>query len=459
VKLSWKSGKSSRYAAALLGTSVIAATTLAGITPAAPAAFAARTASPPHARSHRPGISIRPDLSLLPGPARHALAPLTTGKDLFGVFCTSADNCWAVGEIKGKKATVNQVLHWTGKRWFPVKVPNQAGTKAGALNELFAVRCVSARDCWAVGDSQRPGSVAQLDQVLHFRGTTWTLADTPAPGGTAGGAFNSLADVACTGARSCWAVGEYGLVAMPMQPEVAFNQVLHWDGTKWTFMKSPDPAGTMMGDVNLLFSVRCTTPTSCWAAGTDGSLANTQNLHNEMLFSNGKKWTTVKVPNPAGTSKLRINLLNTLACTAKPNCWAVGVEGNLGNSKTTKQFEHNQALHWNGQHWVVVKTPDPDKVLDELIGVTCVAAQDCWAVGSAGSRPGLNVAMHWNGAKWSLAPAVNGGGTGMNTVNILESVRCTSHSSCWAVGNSEVNDTNDANQILHWNGTKWVSAP
>src|SRR6185437_12897921 len=177
-----------------------------------------------------------------------------------------------VGETKGKKATVNQVLHWTGKKWSSVKVPNQAGTMTGALNELFAVRCVSFKDCWAVGDSQQPGSVAQLDQALHFDGKNWTLVDTPAPGGTSGGAFNTLADVTCAMPKNCWAVGSYGLVGMPMMPEVAFNQVLHWDGTKWTFMKSPDPAGTMMGDVNLLFSVRCTTPISCWAAGTDGSV-------------------------------------------------------------------------------------------------------------------------------------------------------------------------------------------
>ncbi len=53
------------------------------------------------------------------------------------------------------------------------------------------------------------------------------------------------------------------------------------------------------------------------------------------------------------------------------------------------------------------------------------------------TNPGLNEALHWNGAKWSVVHAANGGGTGMNASNNLNSVRCTSHSNCWAVGDSQ----------------------
>jgi hypothetical protein len=51
-------------------------------------------------------------------------------------------------------------------------------------------------------------------------------------------------------------------------------------------------------------------------------------------------------------------------------------------------------------------------------------------------------------------PTVNGGGTDPATTNTLDSVRCFSHSNCWAVGFSDTADV-DANQILHWNGTLW----
>lgn len=415
---------------------------------AGPSVLAARTAVPLRVLSRIPAFHHAPDLSILPAASRPGLAP-TTGKDLFGVYCNSASDCWAVGKVIRKNSTVNQVLHWTGKQWSGVKVPNQAGTQKGDLNELFAVRCTAAKNCWAVGDSQH-GSAAQIDQALHYDGKSWAVADTPAPGGTSGSAFNTLDDVACSSARDCWAVGEYGLVGSSTQMEVGFNQVLHFDGRHWMFMKTPNPGGTSAGHVNALDGVRCTTPTSCWAAGTDADLTGPPSFRNEILFSNGKKWTTVKVPNPAGTGQLHLNILNALSCTAKPDCWAVGVVGNLNG----KQFEHNEALHWNGKHWAVIKTPNPNKLSDALLAVTCVAARDCWAVGDYSFQPIRNEAMHWNGTKWSLVHAVNGGGTAKGTANALSSVRCTSHSNCWAVGDSETNST-DANQILHWNGSNW----
>lgn len=437
----------------LLGTSALVGNALAAVTPA----FAARATGLPQIRGHLPGISIRPKLSLLPGPARRALTSVPKARELFGVYCNGAKDCWAVGEIRGKNTTVNQVLHWTGKQWLQVKAPNQAGTAKGDVNELLAVRCTSARNCWAVGDSQQPGD-AQLDQALHFDGKSWAVADTPAPGGTSGGAFNVLDDIACSSARNCWAVGQYGITGNGTQLEVAFNQVLHFNGRNWMFMKTPNPGGKSAGHINELNGVRCTTPASCWAAGTAGSIMNGPNLHNEILFSNGQKWTTVKVPDPAGTGPLHINILNTVACAAKTDCWAVGVAGNLNSTKSKKQFEHNEALHWDGKQWAVIKTPNPDKTSDELLGVTCVAAQDCWAVGSVGISPGLNEAMHWNGAKWSLVQVVNGGGTGGTPVNTLASVRCTSHSNCWAVGSADLSGVTEINQILHWNGTKWTDS-
>jgi len=120
------------------------------------------------------------------------------------VSCTSADNCWAVGHDTTKLGNLNQVLHWTGKKWFHVAVPTPAGTGRGDNNELFAVRCTLASDCWAVGDSERSHSV-DLDVALHWNGQKWRQVDTPAPGGRRSGDFNDLDDVSCTSAASCWA--------------------------------------------------------------------------------------------------------------------------------------------------------------------------------------------------------------------------------------------------------------
>jgi hypothetical protein len=445
VQRSWKSPKPGRRGVVLLGSSVIVASALAAAGPA----LAARTTGPGQVRNHLPGLRLAPNLSVLPEAGRRALAAAKS-KELFGVFCNSPADCWAVGEFTSKNATLNQVQHWTGKKWFTVAVPNQAGMHKGALNELFAVRCTSKANCWAAGDSQRPGD-ATVDQMLHFNGEKWSVVPTPTPGGTAKGDINSLNDVACTSASSCWAVGDYGIQGMGVNPQVLFNQTLRWDGRKWTFVKPPNPAGTSTGRANALASVRCTAPTDCWAAGTDGKTMIKIKLRNQMLHWNGQKWAKVALPNPVSKGQQFINELDTLACTAKDNCWVVGAV--LGQG-----FLHNEALHWTGKKWTVVKTPNPGGGIDELFGVTCTAPGNCWAVGTAGTLPGRNQVLHWNSRKWSVVPVPNGGGTGKDVSNALETVRCTSASNCWAVGNAAVGSNVEINQILHWNGAKWTDS-
>jgi hypothetical protein len=452
MKQSWKSRTPSRYAVVLFGACVIAAGALSAAAPA----LATRTTGPPRML---PGLRGAPSLSALPALGRRALAA-TKSRELFGVFCNSPTDCWAVGEISSNHRTTNQVLHWTGKKWFPVTVPNPAGTASGDLNELFAVRCTSGRNCWAVGDSQRSGD-AVLDQVQHFNGKKWSVTPASSPGGTAAGDLNSLDDVACTSARSCWAVGDYGMQGTGPEPQVLFNQTLHFDGKKWTFVKAPNPAGKSTGDLNALFSVRCTAPNDCWAAGTGGQIIMTTTsilfrLDNAMLHWNGHNWAKVTVPSPVGKKKSFLNELNTLACTAPGNCWAVGLAARVANSPPG--FQHNQALHLTGKKWTMVKTPNPGGPVNDLLGVTCTSAGSCWAVGGAGAGPGLNEALHWNSKKWSVVHTPNGGGTGKEVINNLSSVRCTSPSNCWAVGDADLGEDLDINQLLHWNGTKWTDS-
>ena len=123
-----------------------------------------------------------------PGITRAAAGHLVAGDSLVlnGVYCTSAANCWAVGNLKSGDATLNQVLHWTASgKWRRVIVPEPGGRASGDNNNLNAVRCASARDCWAVGDYQPQGS-ARLDQLLHWNGKKWSVVSAPAPGGNRG---------------------------------------------------------------------------------------------------------------------------------------------------------------------------------------------------------------------------------------------------------------------------------
>ncbi len=390
--------------------------------------------------------NARPTL-LLPGSAR-----------LNGVYCTASTNCWAVGlKVSKTRAVLNEALRWNGKRWSAVSVPSLGGTTtASDFSQLVAVRCASPTDCWAVGTYD--SAVSQFAQALHWTGGKWVPVTIPEPGGTHEGQFTELSDVACTSASDCWAVGDYGTRAVGSS--VARNLALHWTGKKWFKVAVPNPEDTSEnGAVNSLAAIRCASPKDCWAAGTSGVDSTVTIQENEMLHFNGTKWTEADVPNPAGFLPGAINEISSLSCTSTSNCWAVGDYG--GGSGGNETFL-NQALRWSGHNWTQVTTPNPDGTGDNdsniLNGVTCSAASNCWAVGnlSDSSDPGTGEALHWTGTKWSRIKTPSPGGSGSETQ--LSGVRCVSVKDCWAVGFSSKGTRPDHALFLHWNSIKWSTS-
>jgi hypothetical protein len=379
---------------------------------------------------------------------------------LQGVFCTSNVNCWAVGFYAAETgALVNEITHWNGKKWSKAPVPSPAGTKSGDFNELGAVRCPSAANCWAVGFYFN--SASSTGEALHWNGEKWKLIPTPAAGGTGRSDFTDLDDVACTSSTSCWAAGQYGHNGI--DSETTFNLALHWNGKKWFKVTTPNPAGTKANDVNYLRAVRCASPEDCWAAGSEGTTSTDGVQLNEVLHWNGEKWSTATVPSPGGSSTGSYNAIRSLSCTSPGNCWAVGEYG----LDTGSSYYLNEALHWNGHKWFYLPTPDPDGTAagatNDLNSVNCGAASDCWAVGivgdnsSGGSQTGE--ALHWQGTKWKLTATPNPAGTTDEARNSLNSVRCVSAKDCWIVGYSQVNGDPDVSLFLHWNSTKWSVGP
>jgi hypothetical protein len=86
---------------------------------------------------------------------------------LFGISCTSAKNCVAVG---GKDFGVGGQLsdEWNGSSWKILPVPEK-----GSSEELNGVDCTGARSCIAVG-SGRNFAVAQT-----WNGTSWRPMPRP----------------------------------------------------------------------------------------------------------------------------------------------------------------------------------------------------------------------------------------------------------------------------------------
>jgi hypothetical protein len=449
TRSSWLGVLMRRPAVVVLGALLIAASTLASGVPARALPSHHEAAGPPW-----PGLGLG-----APAEAHELAHPLRAPKPgsssvLYAVFCLSPASCWGVGYYEKNGARLNQVQHWNGRKWSQTPVASPAGTHIGDTNELLGVRCIAAASCWAVGYYERH-KIAQ-DEALHWNGKKWSLTATPNPGGTLSGDFNSLSDVACTSPGNCWAAGQYGNSGI--DGEAIANQALHWNGKKWSHVTTPNPAGDLSGHENVLDSVRCASARNCWAVGTYGSLTGgTENFSNEVLHWNGSKWSRVSAPNPAGTAGNDFNELQGLSCTSAADCWAVGAYGAAGTS-------FNEILHWNGKKWTRFPGLQAASLGTSALGadetltaVSCTSPKSCWAVGYYSGGMDFNQALSWNGTVWLPVKMPQPGGTTGGGINILNGVRCTSATNCWAVGTQAKSGESQVNEILHLRGTKWFN--
>ena len=372
---------------------------------------------------------------------------------LLGTFCISPANCWAVGGYGPPpgNSTRNEVLHWSGSAWAQVSAPSPAGT----VSDLFAVRCRKASDCWAVG-STRLSSSAVLNEALHWNGRKWSQVSVPDPGGRASGSGSELFDMACPSAFSCWAVGFYGHAGATL------NQMLHWNGRNWRLVRAPDPGGTTRRDTNALFSIRCISATSCLAAGSYRSAGGSEN--NQVLHWNGAVWSRVRAPSPGGTRASDFSDLLGLACSSATSCWAAGEYGTLGTPETLlNQVLRWNGRTWS-QVAVPEPGGTGSGSSQELHSASCTSAANCWAAGDYVPSGGdtlatLNLALHWNGRTWSQVVTPNPGGFAAGDDNELRTLSCTSSTNCWAVGFSQAGIGGpELGEALHWNGTSWSAA-
>lgn len=81
------------------------------------------------------------------------------------VTCVSATDCWAVGSFFGSSAVRTLIQHWDGSSWSIVASPNMVATGNNQHNQLVAVTCSSASDCWAVSTHRDQ----EIDRTLILR--------------------------------------------------------------------------------------------------------------------------------------------------------------------------------------------------------------------------------------------------------------------------------------------------
>ena len=119
--------------------------------------------------------------------------------DLYGVSCSSATDCAAVGGAPNGLAEQTLIVQWDGAAWSIVPSPNTGPTLD---NELGGVSCVSASSCQATGTATDAEGKNTMSLFEAWDGTSWSLAPVQAAGVAGDG-------ISCLSSTQCFAVGWY----------------------------------------------------------------------------------------------------------------------------------------------------------------------------------------------------------------------------------------------------------
>ena len=381
---------------------------------------------------------------------------------LSGVSCTSASACEAVGEGATGPSSVSLAEVWNGSNWTIQTTPNGSTS----VNQLEGVSCTAANACTATGSGlaerwdganwtlqtlasphgNTPADLARVSCTDKTRcmavgtffnkeaiemlvteqwdGTTWKVF--AAPVSTANDS-NGLADVSCTFATACTAVGFYH---DPNGPNHALAE--DWS-LRWQLQAPQIPTGAIASDLQ---TVSCPSVNFCAAVGGDEEAGSVFNA--EVETWNGRFWIIGTTPNASSSN------LSGVSCNGAKACTAVGDAVGGGGSLVSL------AERYDGTNWTVQSTPNPAGAVHSfLISVSCAAVKACTAVGfwtnSGGNQTPF--AEQWNGTTWALktVPAPSG-----STTAQLNDVSCTTSTSCEAVGSDNTHTWAEV-----WNGTNW----
>jgi hypothetical protein len=351
--------------------------------------------------------------TIQPSPDKHG----AVASALAAVSCVKNGPCEAVGTYTLATGLPRHqfalILRGSGGTWTLQPTPTIKGV---GYSLLSGVSCTSADSCLAVGYTVSHKKNAFVDPLAErWNGTTWAVDSPPEPGGPH--AWAVLDDVSCPDAAFCLAVGGYIKNLNADQQEQPLAE--EWNGTSWTQLTAPNPHAENGSE---LTSVSCVSARAC---EIDGDYAYADVAESVFAYGyNGTSFTAQKQVNPSGQE---FNAGNSVSCTTASACTSAGIWTPLGTL--------GLAERWNGTAWSRQSLPKPPKtVTDGLTGVSCTAAASCTAVGdfttsNGNNPPSTPLAMTWNGTSWRLATTTDPtGGGGLNSVS------CTTPSTCVAVG-------------------------
>jgi hypothetical protein len=357
-------------------------------------------------------------------PVWSALTPEVAGAkitSLTAVTCITASDCWAVGD-RFKQASSNSgpalIEHYSSQGWKPVAA---APAQKGTLDELSGVSCLSATNCWAVGvrSGSHPGNL-----IEHYGAhRDWRAVAPPSPQGALSAVSCQLFD------GQCWAVGSSS----------EFRRVITFrlTGGVWRYV-APAPVPASFVQVT---GVACATADNCLMVGLVTPLHGAGQALAERW--NGHDWSRVAVAGELSGG----GSLSAVACSPESSsktCWAVGQTAT--NAPGLVPI-HPLIEHWEGDSLIGVASPLGGLGdYPELEAVTCAGFNACQAVGSRGSGEdeAQILTEGWNGSRWSRETS----SSPLYGFRTLSGVACPSAKDCWAVGEGLIRDGEGTRMII-----------
>jgi hypothetical protein len=243
----------------------------------------------------------------------------------------------------------------------------------------------------------------------------WVIKTTPNP---TGAQKSELFGVSCSGTNLCIAVGAYN-----NSENVRVTLAERWNGTEWKLQSTPNPSESKGSE---LLGVSCTGTKEAAECVAVGSYINSSSGAKVSFaeFFNTASWEVVTTPTPPGAKSSE---LAGVSCTTNGSggCFAVGSYINKASVRVTLAEFSNSV---NKETWKIQTTPNPsESTQSELLGVSCINGESCYAVGAYNKAGRLALAEHWNNKEWVEQKAEN-----IGTNDIFLGVTCPS--GCTAVG-------------------------
>jgi hypothetical protein len=223
------------------------------------------------------------------------------------VVAISKSNIWAVADTytaKGQTVYTPFIRHFNGSSWQAITIPG-ANTSTSEW-----VSASASNNVWVGGFSDKPNT---NDAVYRWNGAHWGQVPVPS--------LTDLQDVAVLAPNNVWAIGSSATI---------YDDVFHWNGTKW------------MGYISNLTNfipqgISAIAANNVWVSGYAWSGSKMVAVAYQW---NGSAWHAVSMPHPVLSAGAFVTVLSP------SNVW-VGYDTNTAS----------RVLHWDGHLWHTVTIP------------------------------------------------------------------------------------------------------